>query len=203
VGSHAFIFLASFVLVSVTVFCIARARRSPGQSGIRSSLELTPQDGWSLLNLAVVNHHDTKVWVERAVLTLTELNANMPSGPASGSGAVEIREFIRSGESLCVSLIEAVYNAAGKPQGAYSFLIRCTTRYRLGEEWLESESPVFKVEMVRLSGTRVRRIAAKGQAARGGAVTENAQPLFHANKAPRAEELIAQAPENADVSLPS
>ena len=70
----------------------------------------------------MVNRHETKVWVERAAFVITDLDANMQGGPASGYGSVEIHEFIPSGQDLCVSLIEAVYNAAGKPQGVYSFL---------------------------------------------------------------------------------
>jgi hypothetical protein len=173
-----------------------------GDVGVRSSLELTPQDGWRLLNLAVANRHDTKVWVERAAFIITDLDANMQGGLADGCGLVEIRQFIRSGENLCISLIEAVYNAAGKPQGVYSFALSCTVRYRLGERWLESESPVFQVEMVRLSGMRIRRVPA-GAGTRAAANTVSAQSLLDVNEVPRAEESRRSAAESFDASLRS
>jgi hypothetical protein len=150
------------------------------------------------LNLAVANRLDAKIWVERAAFVITDLDASMQSGPASGLGSVEIREFIRSREDLHVSLIEAVYNAAGKPQGVYSFVFNCTIRYRLGERWLESESPVFRVEMVRLSASRVRRAPAAKTTTRAAASTAVAQSPLATKEAPGGEQTRTSKPESID-----
>jgi hypothetical protein len=203
VHSLTIVIAASSLMVAVAVICVVRALQRRGEVGVRCSLELTPQDGWRLLNLAVVNRHDTKVWVERAAFVITDLDANMQSGAPNERGSVEIREFVRSGEDLCVSLIEAVYNAAGKPQGVYSFLFRCTVSYRLDERWLESESPVFRVEMVRLSSMRVRRVPAGGRAARAAASTVGTQSLLVTNEAPRREESRGTKPQSLDASFRS
>lgn len=196
-----FVLVAVLLLVAVAVVCTVRALRGRGEAGVRTSLELTPQDGWRLLNLAVANRHDTKVWVERAAFVITDLDANMQGGPASGYGSVEIHEFIPSGQDLCVSLIEAVYNAAGKPQGVYSFLLSSMVRYHLDERWLESESSVFRVEMVRLSGMRIRRVAAGDRATSAASSAAKARSLLVADQTPGGEESRRSGTENFDASL--
>jgi hypothetical protein len=160
--SSAIVLILSLILGAVVVaYLVAKAlRRRSGGTGMRPSLELTAQEGWSLLNLVLANHEESKVWVERAAFVFTDLDAEMQGVHPTGHGAVEIREFIRSHEALRTSLIEAVYNAAGKPQGAYAFRFLGAVRYRIDDKWIEVETPAYQVDMVRLSGTRLRAVAA-------------------------------------------
>ena len=55
-----------------------------------------------------------------------------------------------------ISLIETVYNAAGKPQGEYSFLISGVVRYRVQEtNWFEITLQTYRVRMIALSAIRL------------------------------------------------
>jgi hypothetical protein len=204
-GSLTSVLLISVVLVIATVVYLVPVFQRRGQVGVCASLELTPQDGWRLLNLAVVNRYDAKVWVERVAFVLTNLDADMQSGPASSSGALDVREFVRSGEALRVSVIEAVYNAAGKPQGVYTFRFSAAVSYRLGDAWLDSETPAYQVEMVRLSSMRLRRVrpTAQTQGVASDAETPNPRTLLGSTAEGRPSESQTSAAEDLKRSLHS
>lgn len=142
------------LVVFAAVFLLLRSRTRDPE--LRVYLDLRRQDGWSQLNFSLENRHDTKVWVERAAFVITALRAEMPGAPAPEQGCLKIRENLRVGEALRISAIEAVYNAAGKPQGNYSFAFKGAVRYRLGDRWMEAETPACSVDMIRLSAKRVR-----------------------------------------------
>ena len=202
--SFAVVLLVSLTLVALATICIVAVRRRRGEVGVRSSLELIPQDGWSLLNLAMVNRHDSKVWIERAAFILEDMDADMQSGPAFGKGSIDVREFVPSNEALRISLIEAVYNAAGKPQGVYTFRLSAAVRYRLGERWLESETAPYQVDMVRLSSIRLRRTRVRANAIPSGKGALSAQGLLVPPAViPSVEESRSSTTENFKGSLHS
>jgi hypothetical protein len=168
--------IAGLIGISALIFLVSRGRSAP--AGLHASLELTRQDGWSLLSLSVTNRHDTKVWVERAAFVITALDAEMRGAEALQNGCLKIRENVRVGEVLRISAIEAVYNAAGKPQGNYSFLFKAAVRYRLGNRWIDAETPVYSVSMLRLTSKRVRTERDNGAFASTGALAVKLQMLL-------------------------
>jgi hypothetical protein len=62
---------------------------------------------------------------------------------------------------LPVSLVEAIYNAAGRPQRTYSCVMSSLVRYRVGEKWIQEPMKVYRLKMAGLtvSGARQDRKA--------------------------------------------
>jgi hypothetical protein len=125
---------------------------------IEPELEITRKNGWALLDLILLNRSNLPIWVEKATFALADLDADFQGAAASGEGLLLIRETVRPGGMLRISLIETVYNAAGKPQGEYSFLISGVVHYRAQYSWFEITLQTYRVRMIALSAIRLLRM---------------------------------------------
>lgn len=125
---------------------------------LEPELSITRKNGWALLDLALQNHSDLPIWAERATFALADLDADFQGAAASSEGVLPIRAMIGPGETLRISLIETVYNAAGKPQGEYSFLISGVIRYQVEKSWFEITLQTYRVRMIALSAVRLLRM---------------------------------------------
>jgi hypothetical protein len=136
-----------------------RAKPAPGgfQIDFSAGLRVFPDDGWVYLELLLVNRSNVSVWVEEAAIVLSELEANWQTSVSTGQGRHEILQNIRPNDTLSVSLVGAIYEAAGKPQGTYSCTVFTDVRYRVGDEWLNKTLEGYRVEMAALTVFRLRR----------------------------------------------
>ena len=122
-------------------------------------MTITRKNGWALLDLVLQNHSKLPIWAEQATFALADLDADFQGTAATEEGILLIRETVRPGGMLRISLIETVYNAAGKPQGEYSFLISGVVRYRAEESnWFEITLQTYRVRMIALSAIRLLRM---------------------------------------------
>jgi hypothetical protein len=114
--------------------------------------------GWASLELHLVNQSAFTLWLEDAKLVTTDLDANFQTAIAIGQVTHRIRQAVRPNETLSMSIIGSLYDAAGRPQGPYSFLVVGTVHYRIGEDWAQSNILPHRIEMAALSVRRLRRI---------------------------------------------
>jgi hypothetical protein len=152
---------SSIIVLGVALF-LHRRREDHGFSHIRIDLipseRITTFDGWVALELQLVNRSDAKLWIEDAHLVVTDLEAHFQTAPATGQQIRKIGQAAAPDEGISVSLAGSLYEAAGRPQGPYSFLLSGTIHYRIGEDWTRVNIRPHRIEMTALSVVRVRRI---------------------------------------------
>jgi hypothetical protein len=129
---------------------------------LRPTVRISSFDGWASLELHLSNRSGFTVWIEEAQLVLTDLDAHFQTGLATGQTAHKIRQAIPPHETLSMSITGSLYEAAGKPQGPYSFLVLGSVHYRIAEEdWAEACIYQHKIEMTALSVLSCKRIRHK------------------------------------------
>jgi hypothetical protein len=138
-----------------------RGNSSDIKADLRPAVRITCFDGWAQLELHLVNRSSFTVWLEEATLVITDLDANFQTALATGQTAHRIRQAVSPIETLSMSIAGSLYEAAGRPQGAYSFLLLGTVHYRIGEDWAEANILPYRIEMAALSVLRLRRIRQK------------------------------------------
>jgi hypothetical protein len=114
-------------------------------------LTVTHEDGWTYLELQLVNRSSWAVWVEEANLVLADLNASMQTEPPTGQARYEILQNVRPNQTLSVRLARVIYDAAGRPQGPYSCLVLTNIRYHVFDEWCNAQLRTYRVEMAALT----------------------------------------------------
>jgi len=151
----------------------------PGGSRIDFSARLRDfrDDGWVCLELLLVNRSNVTVWVEEAMVVLSELETNWQTSISTGQARHEVLQNIRPDDTLRVSLVGDIYDAAGKPQGMYSCLVFTNVRYRVGDEWFNKTLDVYRVEMAALTVFRLRRRRWFGKKVRASVPTRHSKPL--------------------------
>lgn len=128
-----------------------------GQIKFAPKLEICREKGWINLALLLANRSSWTVWVEEATVALADLDAICQSEVAAGRARHQIRQNVGANDTLSVSLGVAIYNAAGRPQGPYSCLVRTDVRYRAFDEWCEVKLETCRVEMAGLIAVGLRR----------------------------------------------
>jgi hypothetical protein len=136
-----------------------KSKLAPGDSptDFSASLKVFRQDGRVYLELLLVNGSDYSVWVEEASIVLSELEANRRTSISTGQSELQILQNIGADETLRVSPIGAIYDAAGRPQGKYSCLVFASVCYRIDNEWFNHALDTYRVEMGALTVLRLRR----------------------------------------------
>jgi hypothetical protein len=161
------IVMGSFCLLALPYRLRERLRRIRHASpkacplDLLAELRLSRQGPANTLTLAVTNRSKAEVWAEEVQVALAGLEADLQASAASGSAVVQIRQLIAPAETLNVSVIGALYDSAGKPQGAYSFCVSTVLRYRAGQddaELLEQRLPSYRAMMVALGPISLRRM---------------------------------------------
>jgi len=164
-----------------TYFLIRRRFPRDAAYDLEPELSITRKNGWALLDLVLQNRSDVPIWVEQATFAVADLDADFQGAAASGEGMLLIRETVRPRGMLRISLIETVYNAAGKPQGEYSFLISGVVRYRSQESsWFEITLQTYRVRMIAQSAIRLLRMRWYDQpASASGAARSRLRRISH------------------------
>jgi hypothetical protein len=162
-----------------------KAKPAPGdfQIDFSAGLRVFPDDGWVYLELLLVNRSNVSVWVEEAVIVLSELEANWQTSVSTGPARHEILENIRPNDTLRVSLVGDIYEAAGKPQGMYSCTVFTDVRYRVGDEWFNKSLEGYKVEMAALTVFRLRSSRWFGKKIRASVPADDLKRLHREEKA--------------------
>jgi len=113
--------------------------------------------GWSILELAVLNRSNVTLWIDRANLILTDIDAQFQTVVPVGHETALIRYALPPGESIPISLNQCLYKAAGNPQGWYSFNLSGAVTYQIEEDWARVTIRPRRIEMTALSIIRLGR----------------------------------------------
>jgi len=123
----------------------------------RPSVGFSWQDGFNSVALLLANKSSTDVWAEEVEIALTGLSANQQTSEASCHEVRKILQSVSPHDLLPISLMETIYTAAGKPQRDYSCVLSSVVRYRVGEEWFEEPMHSYKLKMIGLTVSGIRR----------------------------------------------
>lgn len=152
------------VIVALAVYAAVRMRRKSGaaeardkRGNLRPGIGFTRLDGMQSLSLLLDNPSEMHVWVEEIEIFLSTLKAERQTAEASCHEILKIRQTVRRGDMLPVSLAEVIYKAAGDPQRRHSCVLSSLLRYRVGEEWFERKMDNFRIQMIGLKAADVHR----------------------------------------------
>ncbi len=114
--------------------------------------------GWTFFNLVLENRSRMRIAVVDATFTFSSLVAKYQAGPAAAETTFKIRRIVKPKGILGADLVEPFYNASGRPQSGYSFVVATTVRYRAHGDLFEQTLPLYRVNMFALSPNDLRRI---------------------------------------------
>ena len=114
-------------------------------------LQIVHEGGWADLSLVLANQSSFTVWIEHADIALADLDAIHQTADPIGHLKQEILQDVGAKETLCVSLANAVYDAAGRPQGPYSCLLLANVRYWVFDEWCDARATTCRIAMTAIN----------------------------------------------------
>jgi hypothetical protein len=155
-----YILVFTFALIYVA-FRFRRWGKGPaptdGTQGFRPEVGFTRLDGMESLSLLLDNESKTHVWAEEIEISLSDLVANDQTGDPSCRETLKIRQMVQSKDLLPMSLAGVIYKAAGEPQREYSCVLSSVLRFRMGETWFEKNLEDYRIHMIGLTASGVRR----------------------------------------------
>jgi hypothetical protein len=122
-----------------------------GQIRFLLQLQIVRDDGWHNLCLSLVNQSSFMVWIEHASIALADVNAKHQTATPTGSITQQILRYVGAKETLQVSVANAVYDAAGRPQGPYTCLLLANVRYCVFDEWCEAAAGTCRIAMTAIN----------------------------------------------------
>ena len=125
--------------------------------GFRPRIGFTRLDGMASLSLLLANGSETRVWAEEIEIFLSGLTAEEQTAEPSCREIQKIRQTVRSGDLLPISLCEVIYKAAGDPQRKYTCVMSSVLRYRIGEESFEKNMENYRLRMLGLTVSGIHR----------------------------------------------
>jgi hypothetical protein len=126
-------------------------------AGFRPRIGFSRLDGMASLSLLLENRSSNFVWAEEIEIFLSGLKAIDQTAEPALRGVLKIRQMVRSGDTLPISLCEVIYKAAGDPQRKYTCVLSSVLRYRIGKEWFEKQMDSYRVGMMGLTAATVHR----------------------------------------------
>jgi hypothetical protein len=126
------------------------AESKSAQIKFAPKLRVVRKDAGAYLELLLVNRSSWTVWVEEATVFLIDLDAKRQTAVPTWQARYEILQNVEPNDTLSVSLARAIYDAAGRPQGSYSCLVRTNVLYRVFNEWCNAKLETYRVEMAAL-----------------------------------------------------
>jgi hypothetical protein len=155
-------FLLVFAIALGYTAVLVWRRRNGGEatdrnSGFHPRIGFTRLDGMVSLSLLLENDSDEHIWAEEIEILLSGLSAQDQATEPSFHGIQRIRQMVRSGDMLPISLCEVIYKAAGIPQRKYSCVMSSVLRYRVGEERFEKNMENYKLRMMGLTASSIHR----------------------------------------------
>jgi hypothetical protein len=131
--------------------------RDPASAGFSARLRVVHDEGWVSLELLLINRSDAAIWVEDATVALSDLVANWQTANPAGQAKHKILQNVGLLDTLRVSLAGAIYDAAGRPQDAYSCLVHTVVHYRFFDEWYRAELESCRIAMAALTVLNILR----------------------------------------------
>lgn len=128
-----------------------------GTEGFRPQIGFSRLDGMQSLSLLLENESNRNVWAEEIEIFLTELVANDQTAEPSCREVLRIRQMTGPSDVLPISLAGLIYKAAGEPQREYSCALSSVLRFRIGEEWFERNLENYRIRMIGLTASGIRR----------------------------------------------
>jgi hypothetical protein len=125
--------------------------------GFRPRIGFTRLDGMESLSLLLDNRSQNFVWAENIEVFLTDLSAEQQTAAPTCHEIQKIRQTVRGGDMLPISLAQAIYNAAGDPQRRYTCVLSSVLHYRIGEQWFEKEMETYRIRMTGLKASGIER----------------------------------------------
>lgn len=162
------VILAGVVLYLAIRIWRARVRARTRRWGIafQPSIGFAWQDGFKSVALLLLNQSREHVWVEEIEVGLTQLEANDQTAAATCHEIRKIRQAVGPRDMLPISLVETIYNAAGRPQRRYSCALSSIVRFRVGAQLFEEPLPTYSLQMLGLTVSKIRRVNVPGYAFR-------------------------------------
>ena len=142
-------------LVTLVRHLRGNSRRS--ESDFKANLKIIHHNDWVSLVLGFVNNANLDVWIQEAFVVLTDLDAIWQTSIPTNQTAQQICQNVEPDENFRWSLANAIYDAAGRPQGRYSCLISVDVRCRINEKWFHKILDNYTVEMAALKVLGLRR----------------------------------------------
>jgi hypothetical protein len=121
----------------------------------RPRIGFTRLDGMESLSLLLANDAEEPVWTEQIEIFLSGLKADQQTAEATCHEIQKIRQTVRGGDMLPISLAQVIYNAAGNPQRKYSCLLASVVQYRIGDEKFEKAMDSYRIEMIGLKASKI------------------------------------------------
>lgn len=121
------------------------------QIKFRPELQIVRENGWANLSIVLVNESSFTVWIEHVNIALADLDAKHQTTVPIEHLKQEIGQDVGSRETLYVSLANAVYDAAGRPQGPYSCLLLTNVRYWVFDEWCDARATTCRISMAAIN----------------------------------------------------
>jgi hypothetical protein len=128
-----------------------------GISGFDAQVGFTMLDGMQSISLLLENESTAHVWVEEIEISLTDLAANAQTVESSCHEVLKILQVVGAQDALPISLAGLIYKAAGGPQREYSCTLAARLRFRIGENRFERDLGSYRVGMVGLTASGIRR----------------------------------------------
>ena len=125
--------------------------------GFRPRIGFSRLDGMESLSLLLENRFQKHVWAEEIEISLANLVANTQTTEPTLHRTQKILQMVSPGDTLPISLAEVIYKAAGEPQRNHSSVLSSVLRYRVGEEWFEKQLDIYRIQMMGLTASDVRR----------------------------------------------
>jgi hypothetical protein len=154
---------AGLLLAEVLFYFALRIWRATRKRASHSGAEFHPtigfarQDAFKSIAVLLFNKSDDSVWTEEIEIVLTELVADQQATTATCHEVHKIRQAVPARDMLPISLVETIYNAAGRPQLRYSCVMSSVVRYRVGEERFEEPMKIYRLKMAGLTVSGARQ----------------------------------------------
>lgn len=160
-GMRATVSLVFVIVLGYSLWRFWRGRKgAPGKdqsAGFHPHIGFTELDGMQSLALLLENSSQRDAWAEEIEIFLSDLCAEEQTAKPTLHRIHKIRQMVPSDDLLPISLCEAIYNAAGDPQLRYSCVLSSVLRYRIGEWQFEKRMETYRVEMLGLTFSAMRR----------------------------------------------
>jgi hypothetical protein len=114
-------------------------------------IEIVRRNDWASLALQLVNQSSFTVWIESASISLVDLDVQHQFTTPMGRFTHQVVQYVEPKEILTVSIANAVYDAAGRPQGPYSCLLLANARYSVFDEWCHAGATTCRVSMLAMN----------------------------------------------------
>ena len=159
--AHIILFLVLSIAIAYLALRFRRlaSRSAPvdGIPGFRAEIGFTALDGMQSVSLLLENESSAGIWLEKIEISLADIAATEQTAQPSCHEVLCIRQMVGVRDALSISLAEVIYKAAGGPQREYSCALSSALRFRIGDHWFERQLETYRVRMLGLTASSVRR----------------------------------------------